>query len=83
MNPLSRLAQSPKHHLTDPALAARMLGATPASLMSGTGTKSSFGDGPLFGALFESLVAQSVRVYAQRYGASVHHLPKMEITRLI
>lgn len=31
-------------------------------------------DGPLLGALFESLVTLSVRVYAQRSRANVHHL---------
>lgn len=32
-NPLKRLAQVPKHHLVDPALAARLLGATVDSLL--------------------------------------------------
>ena len=31
-------------------------------------------DGPLLGSLFESLVTQSVRVYADAADARVHHL---------
>jgi len=36
-NPLARLAQSPKHHLADPALAARLLGLSVDTLRSGKG----------------------------------------------
>ncbi|MGH3832106.1 MAG: DUF4143 domain-containing protein [Pseudonocardiaceae bacterium] len=50
-NLFTRLAQAPKHHLADPALAARLLGA-----------------------LFESLIALNLRVYAQANEATVHHL---------
>lgn len=74
LNPLSRLAQAPKHHLADPALAARLLGASAASLLAGTTEPSMFGDRPLLGALFESLVTLSVRTYAQPHAAGVHHL---------
>jgi uncharacterized protein len=74
LNMLSRLAQSPKHHLADPALAARLLGASAESLLSGTNESHGFGDGPLLGALFESVVTMSVLTYAQPSGASVHHL---------
>jgi predicted AAA+ superfamily ATPase len=75
-NHLTRLAQAPKHHLADPALAARLLGATEMSLLRGHGPSSPGKpfDGVLLGALFESLVAQSVRVYAQPLDATVHHL---------
>jgi uncharacterized protein len=34
-NYLSQLARNPKHHLSDPALAARLLGLTPSSLLKG------------------------------------------------
>ncbi|MDR2567257.1 MAG: hypothetical protein LBC97_14585 [Bifidobacteriaceae bacterium] len=36
-NPLKRLAQAPKHHLADPALAARLPGSTPESLLRAEG----------------------------------------------
>ena len=78
-----RLAQSPKHQLADPAFAAHLLGATASGLLSnqvGAVGRSSAAssrlvrDGLLLGALFESLVTQSVRSYAQRSLARVHHL---------
>ena len=74
-NPLSRLKRGPKHHLADPALAARLLGATAAGLVSGSpAVPRGLGAGPLLGALFESLVTLDVRVYAQAAGASAGHL---------
>lgn len=74
-NQFTRLAQAPKHHLADPALAARLLGATPESLLSGEETGPSIvRDGTLLGRLYESLVALSVRVYAQAAEARVYHL---------
>lgn len=72
-NPLARLTHPPKHHLADPALAARLLGATPTSLLEGESAERP-GKGPLVGNLFESLVAMSVRVYAQAAEARVGHL---------
>jgi len=72
---LARLTQAPKHHLADPALAARLLGATESTLLHNTVTEQSLPrDGPLLGALFESLVTMSVRTYAQAADATVHHL---------
>ncbi len=75
---LSRLASAPKHHLVDPALAARLVGADEAFLLSGQPLSGRRGalrsDGTLLGALFESLVTQSVRTYAQHSEASVGHL---------
>lgn len=71
---LSELATSPKHHLADPAFAASLLGLDEGALLTGDeppGTK--FRDGPFLGALFESLVALCVRVYAQRSEARVAH----------
>ena len=74
-NQFTRLAQVPKHHLADPALAARLLGASEATLLDGTPTGPAIPrDGTLLGALFESLVALNLRVYAQAAEASLHHL---------
>ncbi|MCA1676051.1 MAG: DUF4143 domain-containing protein [Actinobacteria bacterium] len=71
----ARLAQAPKHHLADPALAARLLGTNGAALLAGRDpARASAFEGPLLGALFESLVTLSVRVYAQAAEATVHHL---------
>ncbi len=72
-NPLARLTHPPKHHLADPALAARLLGATAKSLLTGEPAERP-GKGPLAGNLFESLAALSVRVYAQAAEARVGHL---------
>ena len=68
----SRLARSPKHHLADPALAARLLGVGAAALLSGQ--EAGPPDGTLLGRLFEALVTLSVRVYAQGAEAKVGHL---------
>ncbi|MDR0284882.1 MAG: ATP-binding protein [Propionibacteriaceae bacterium] len=73
LSPLKRLGLSPKHHLVDPALAARLLGATSASLLRGEG-ETVAPDSTLLGALFESLVTQTVRVLAQAAEASTYHL---------
>ena len=73
--PLSRLSAPPKHHLVDPALAARLLGVGVDALLDGRNAGPPVTrDGPLAGALFESLVTQSVRVYAQAAEARVRHL---------
>lgn len=72
---LTRLKRSPKHHLADTALAARLLNATPESLMSGSPTAPAGRSGTgLFGALFESMVVHDVRVYAQAADARVSHM---------
>jgi hypothetical protein len=74
-NPIARLALPPKHHLADPALAAALLGATATGLLEGDVPGPALPrDGTLLGALFESLVTQSVQVYAQAAEASVGHL---------
>lgn len=74
-NLLARLTQAPKHHMADPALAARLLGIDERALLHGkTATSPGDGDGMLFGRLFESLVTLSVRVYAQAAEAQVRHL---------
>jgi len=69
---LDRLGQSPKHHLVDPALAARLVGATKASLVRGEGP--SLNDSTFLGALFESLAVQTVRVLAQANQARTFHM---------
>ena len=74
-NPIARLALPPKHQLADPALAATLLGATAARLLEGDAPGPAIPrDGTLLGALFESLVTQSVKVYAQAAEASAGHL---------
>jgi hypothetical protein len=74
-NPIARLALAPKHHLADPALAARLLGAGEAALLSGEVSGPVVPrDGTLLGQLFESLVTLSVRVYAQSAEAVIGHL---------
>ena len=72
---LARLGAASKHHLADPALAARLLGATRTGLLE----HAELGlpiprDGTLLGALFESLVTLCIRVYAQRAEAKTGHL---------
>ena len=83
-NALSALLQAPKHQMADPALAARLLGATEESLLRGqtatrvmerpSSDKSKLRNGAMLGRLFESLVTNDVRVYAQANEARVRHL---------
>jgi len=72
---LKELGAASKHHLADPALAARLLNLTARKLLTGAGANPSIPrDGPLLGALFESLIALNLRVYAQAAQAEVRHL---------
>jgi predicted AAA+ superfamily ATPase len=72
---IAELAAAPKHHLVDPALAATLLGLGPEALLAGdAGEVRIFRDGTFLGALFESLVVLSLRVFAQGAEASVGHL---------
>lgn len=74
-NRIARLSSPPKHQLADPALAARLLGVDAGALLEGREMGPPLPrDGTLLGALFESLVALSVRTYAQAAEASVKHL---------
>lgn len=74
-NLITQLALAHKHHLADPALAARLLGASKDGLLRGESPGPAIPrDGTLIGALFESLVTLSMRVYAQGCEASVGHL---------
>lgn len=72
--PLKRLTLSPKHHLVDPALAARLVGVGMDGLLVGKGERVSATTGTWMGALFESLAVQAIRVYAEALGATVGHL---------
>ena len=73
-NELARLIRSPKHQLADPALAARLRGATIDTLLQGTPAGPlSRRDATLFGALFESQVGLDLRVYAQAAEARISH----------
>jgi predicted AAA+ superfamily ATPase len=72
---LARLAAPPKHHLADPALAARLLGVDADTLLHALPAGPPIArEGTLLGALFESLVTLSVRVYAQAAEARTAHL---------
>jgi predicted AAA+ superfamily ATPase len=72
---LGALGRSSKHYLADPALAARLLRRNEQHLLNGVdGPVSVPRDGTLLGALFEHLALLSVRVYAQRVGATVSHM---------
>ena len=74
-NRLRRLAAAPVHQIADPALAARLLGCDEGALLAGSSPGPFINrDGPLLGALFQSLVTMSVRTYGQQNEARVHHL---------
>ena len=78
-NDFKRLTTSDKHHLCDPALAARLLRTGAAGLLGvGRPAQTALKGVPrrtrMLGPLFESLVTQSVRVYASLCDAAVHHL---------
>lgn len=72
-NRLARLVAGPKHHLADPALAARLVGLDSGALLRGEGPEIAHRDGTFLGALFESLAALSARVFAQAAEARVLH----------
>lgn len=74
---LRRLSSPPKHHLVDPALAARLLGIGAGALLQQEKVAAEPvipRDGTLLGGLFESLLTIDVRVYAQAAEARVGHL---------
>ncbi len=80
-NALKRLTRSPKHHLVDPGLAARLVGVGLDGLLRGEGDRVAAGTGTWLGALFESLATLSVRVYAEAAEARVGHLRTKNATR--
>lgn len=73
-NHLDRLGQSPKHHLADPALAARLLGLDAAALLRAEQGSMGRSEGTILGALFEHLAALSIHTYAETAEARVGHL---------
>ena len=73
-NQLSRVGIAPKHHLADPALAARLAGLDPGVTLSEGGFLRRPDDITFVGALFESLVAMSLRIFAGTSGVEVRHL---------
>ncbi len=74
-NHLRALTQGPKHHLADPALAARLVRLSAAKLTRSASPDLDVPrDGSYVGALFESLATLTIRVLAQRHGARVYHL---------
>jgi predicted AAA+ superfamily ATPase len=73
-NHLNRLTGTPKHHLADPALAARLTGMNKTRLLTGAGGAFTPNDGTYLGQLFESLATLSVRVFAGSCAAEVSHL---------
>lgn len=73
LNHLGRVGSAPKHHLADPALALRLLGRDSSRLLTDPGDGIDMIDRPLFGRLFESLAALSLRTYAQLEHAEVSH----------
>jgi hypothetical protein len=74
-NRLARLSSPPKHHLADPALAARLLGVDLSTLLQAWPVGPPMTrEGTLLGGLFESLVTLGVRVYAQAVEARTAHL---------
>lgn len=72
--PLNTLTKAPTHHMVDPALAAHLVGIGPDGLLRGERSALSPDGETWLGSLFESLAAQSVRVYAQANEAKVRHL---------
>lgn len=75
LSQLGKLGKADKHHLVDPALAASMLGVDAVALAKIGGPRQFVAkQRPLVAALFESLVAQSVRVYAEHNDAHVYHM---------
>ena len=73
---MASLGQAPKHHLADPALAARLLGVGAGALLDAPNPDGPPvpRDGALLGALFESLVTLCVRTCAGASDARVSHL---------
>lgn len=69
LSPLTRLVQSPKHQLADPALVTTLLNLSEETLLSGA-----TGSGELFGRLLESLATLTVRSAGAAAEANTFHL---------
>jgi hypothetical protein len=72
-NQFTRVSAASKHYLADPALAMRLLSKSPSQLNSRAGYESHTSDKPLFGRMFEALVALEVRSAAEASYAKVMH----------
>jgi len=72
----ANLGKSAKHYLVDPALTARLLDITEQRLLNAEGAVHVLGSQTktVVGRLFEGLVAQSLKVYADANGVEVRHL---------
>jgi predicted AAA+ superfamily ATPase len=72
---ISRVAQTPKHFLADPALSALLINLDERTLIAGP-LEPSFGPtyGSIAGRLFEALVALSLQTYATSANARVSYL---------
>lgn len=74
-NQSTSTTSAPKHYLCEPALAARLVRLSASRLIDGAEPDVTIPrDGTFLGALFESLVALSVRTLAQLYDGRVYHL---------
>ena len=74
VNHLRDLTEAPKHYLADPALAARLVRRSATQLLRGDMPDTVVArNGGFLGGLFESMVALSIRVFAQHSDAEVHH----------
>jgi predicted AAA+ superfamily ATPase len=73
-NHLNRISQSPKHFLVDPALAASLLGISSTSLLSGDSSLAPLKGTPIFGRLFENLVAMHLHTFAINSRFKLRHL---------
>lgn len=72
---IGRLTRSAKHHVVDPALAARLVGVDRDMLLTADVDLPPVPrDGTFLGALFESLVVMHLRVFAQAAEARTAHL---------
>ncbi|MBK8447165.1 MAG: ATP-binding protein [Micropruina sp.] len=71
---LKGLTKGPKHHLADPALAARLMKLGAYALLDGEGRVLTGTPASALGALFESLATLTVRVCAQAAEATTSHL---------
>lgn len=79
---LGRVAKAPKHHLADPALAARLMDLDESELLAAR-AHAMLGpqQGAALGRLFEGLVTLSVQSYAQAAEARVWHFRDQNGTR--
>jgi len=72
-NQFTRVSAGSKHYLADPALALRLLSLGSIQLSSRAGYEAATGNKPLFGRMFEALVALGIRTSAEaRFGKVMH-----------